>query len=447
MAQVRQMLNKSLAIVLIGLLVPLLAACTGNTPASDTAPAAATAPPATFAAPAESATEVPTATAQSAPEAPVTSEAADSTQDVIHDIVRIPTGDERQVPEIRDIASWINSEPLTFGEQRGKVVLVDFWTYTCINCIRTFPFLKVWHEKYKDHGLVIVGVHAPEFDFEKERDNVVRATEEFGITWPVAQDNEMGTWRAFNNRFWPAKYLVDAEGRIRYTHFGEGSYEETELWIRSLLIEAGADLSRVSADTAPEPTHSSAAGAASPGLGLTRELYAGYERNLGTLLSRSAPPYVAQREYFENRDSEYNYQDPGDYENHFLYIQGLWRNEAERLVHARSTDGYEDYLATKFFATSVNAVMAPGEGEPLKVRVLLDDEPISPENAGVDVMFDGPDGPYIFVDGWRLYNIVTLAEFEGHVLKLSSNSPDFSLFAYTFGAYEGGEPAKVGPNG
>ena len=184
------MLDKSLAIVLIGLLVPLLAACTGNTPASDTAPAAATAPPATFAAPAESATEVPTATAESAPEAPVTSDAADSTQDVIHDIVRIPTGDERQVPEIRDIASWINSEPLTFGGQRGKVVLVDFWTYTCVNCLRTMPHLQGWYEKYSDRGLTIIGVHSPEFDFEKITENVQEAVDRIGVLWPVAQDNE-----------------------------------------------------------------------------------------------------------------------------------------------------------------------------------------------------------------------------------------------------------------
>jgi thiol-disulfide isomerase/thioredoxin len=364
-----------------------------------------------------------------------------------NEIVMLATGDEKDAPKIRDIENWINSEPITIEDPRGKVVLIDFWTYTCVNCIRTLPFLKAWYEKYQDHGLVIIGIHAPEFEFEKERDNVVQATEEFGITWPVAQDNEMGTWRAFNNRFWPAKYLIDGEGKIRYTHFGEGSYEETELWIRRLLVEAGADLSGVSPDTDAEPIHSSAAAAAEPGQGLTRELYAGYDRNLGALLSRQSPPYVTQKEYYDNRNDEYEYEDPGDHQNHFLYIQGLWRNDEERLVHARKTIGFQDYLATKFFATSVNAVMGPGESLPLKVQVLLDDLPISPDNAGVDVMFDGSEGPYILVDDWRMYNIVSLPEFEGHILKLSSNSPEFSMFAYTFGAYEGGEPAQTGPNG
>lgn len=435
------MFNKSIATLLIGLLVLVLAACSGSTPAAYNEPTAAPSSTATTASPGA---DVPTATAESESD---TSEMEDSSGGGIHDVVMLPTGDEKDVPEIRDIESWINSEPLTFEEQRGKVVLVDFWTYTCVNCIRTLPFLKAWYEKYQEHGLEIVGVHAPEFEFEKERDNVVKATEDFGITWPVAQDNKMGTWKAFDNRFWPAKYLVDKDGKIRYSHFGEGSYDETELWIRSLLIEAGANLSEIPANTVPEPRPSLGAGVAQPGFGLTRELYAGYGRNVGALLGRSSPPYITQREYYDNRDGEFSYEDPGNYENHFLYIQGRWRNEEERLVHARDTVGYLDYLANKFFATSVNAVMAPGEGGPVRVRVLLDDEPISKDNAGVDVMFNGSDGPYILVDEWRLYNVVTLPEFEGHVLKLSSNSRDLSVFAYTFGAYEGGEPAQTSPNG
>lgn len=416
-------------------MIPILAACAGSTPAGDTEPIAEST--VTTAA----ATGIPSAAVEPSAEPEATEEAQHN------DIVMLATGDEDDAPEIRDIESWINSEPITIEDQMGKVVLIDFWTYTCVNCIRTLPFLKAWYEKYQDHGLVIIGVHAPEFEFEKDRENVVQATEEFGITWPVAQDNEMGTWGAFNNRFWPAKYLIDKDGKMRYEHFGEGSYDETELWIRSLLIEAGADLSDVPANTEPEPTHSAAAQTASAGLGLTRELYAGYERNLGALLSRSSPPYVTQREYYDNRDAEFSYEDPGGYQNHFLYIQGRWRNDSERLVHARKTVGFQDYLATMFFATSVNAVMGPGEGEPLKVQVLLDDEPISRDRAGVDVMFDGEDGPYILVDDWRMYNIVALPEFEGHILKLSSNSPEFSMFAYTFGAYEGGEPAQTGPNG
>ena len=127
-------------------------------------------------------------------------------------------------PEFAGIVNWINSPPLTMEELRGKVVLIDFWTYTCINCIRTLPYIKEWHAKYADRGLVIVGVHSPEFEFEKRTDNVVRSAEESGLAYPIAQDNEFGTWRAFNNNAWPSKFLIDAAGTIRYAHVGEGAY-------------------------------------------------------------------------------------------------------------------------------------------------------------------------------------------------------------------------------
>lgn len=404
---------------------------TGSAPAA--AAPTATLPPAN--------TPRPAATATPVPSKPV---ATSEPQAAAHSSIVTPaTGNEQTVPEIRGIASWINSEPFTFEEQRGKVVLVDFWTYTCVNCIRTLPFLKAWHEKYADKGLVIVGVHTPEFEFEKDRDNVIEATEGFGLEWPIAQDNDFKTWRAFNNRYWPAKYLVDKDGLIRYHHFGEGAYEETELWIRGLLEEAGADLSDVSASTIPEPRHAVNLRDLDRETGLTREIYAGFERNYSAL--RMSAPYVLHQEYYEEEDVEILYTDPGEYRNHFLYLQGLWRNEAERLVHARETENYEDYLALKFNATSVNAVMSPVNGGEYQVRVILNDEPISPEAAGTDVMFDADGNGYIVVDSARMYHIVNLPEYGGHELKLSSNSPEFSLFAYTFGAYDGGEPAPTGP--
>ena len=177
------------------------------------------------------------------------------------------TGDEKRAPELADISGWINTEPFTLESHRGNVVLVDFWTYTCINCIRTLPYLKAWHEKYADRGLVIVGVHTPEFEFEKLHENVVDAVGEFGLEYAVAQDNDFGTWDAFRNRFWPAKYLIDLDGYIRYTHFGEGAYDETEQMIRELLIETGADLGGVSKDTRPEPERDSDAISAEAGSG------------------------------------------------------------------------------------------------------------------------------------------------------------------------------------
>ena len=304
-------INRWLAAIglsMIGILV--FAACTNATPEEPAVPAA---PAPAAPAPESTSTPVPTKV-EVATQSPTEESAASES------IVTPRRTIDQKVPEITGIASWINSEPLTFEEQRGKVVLVDFWTYTCINCIRTLPFLKAWQEKYADKGLVIVGVHAPEFEFEKDRQNVIDAVDDFGIEWAVAQDNDMKTWRAFNNRFWPAKYLVDSEGFIRYNHFGEGSYDETEAWIRGLLEEAGVDVSDIPANTIPEPLHDSSAQLAEPGVGLTRELYAGYERNYGALAGRSTPPYVLHKEFYEEQNVNILYEDPGDYQNHFLYL-------------------------------------------------------------------------------------------------------------------------------
>ncbi|MFZ5981227.1 MAG: redoxin domain-containing protein, partial [Candidatus Zixiibacteriota bacterium] len=144
-----------------------------------------------------------------------------------------------QAPEIIPGGEWFNSKPLKISELKGKVVLIDFWTYTCINCIRTLPYIRDWHSKYKDKGLVIIGVHTPEFEFEKNSDNVARAIKDFGLEYPIVQDNDYSTWRAYNNRFWPAKYFIDRNGKIRSTHFGEGEYDESEKMIQDLLKEAG----------------------------------------------------------------------------------------------------------------------------------------------------------------------------------------------------------------
>jgi thiol-disulfide isomerase/thioredoxin len=140
-------------------------------------------------------------------------------------------------PEFTGIEKWLNSEPLTLQQLRGKVVLVDFWTYTCINCINTLPYVKNWHQKYKDQGLTVVGVHTPEYPFERSTDNVKTAIKRFDIRFPVAQDNRYATWTAYNNQYWPAFYLIDKKGRVVYTHFGEGQYAEAEAAIQALLAQ------------------------------------------------------------------------------------------------------------------------------------------------------------------------------------------------------------------
>ena len=337
-----------------------------------------------------------------------------------------------EAPEFQGIANWINSEPLTMEQLRGKVVLVDFWTYTCVNCIRTFPYLNEWHDKYADKGLVIVGVHAPEFEFEKLTKNVINSAISFGLEYPIAQDNDFVTWKNYSNRFWPAKYLIDSDGVVHYTHFGEGAYRETEERIRLLLQHAGADLSDVvpSASIAPQPDRS--ASARDPSKRLTREIYGGYQRN-----ASPSGIYVAQEEYYGGPERVVSYTDPGNHRNHQIYLQGPWFNGLEELRHARETAGYEDYIALRFSATTVNAVVNPLVDVTFEVQVTIDGRPLSVEEAGPDVVV--ADGRSFFrVDEGRLYQVVALGEYSSHELRLSSTSDNFALFAFTFGAYQEG---------
>ena len=343
-----------------------------------------------------------------------------------------------QAAEIQGINAWINSEPLTIEALRGKVVLVDFWTYTCINCIRTFPFLKLWHSRYADDGLVILGVHAPEFEFEKNLDNVVQATRDYGILWPVAQDNDFETWRNYSNQFWPAKYLIDRDGTVRYTHFGEGDYAETETKIRELLKEAGANLPLYSLpydqnlDTVYEyyrALDASVGQVGSPSSEVTRELYAGYHRALGE--------YAGQVEYYQNKDIVVNFQIPEELSPHLIYFNGPWIIGPESARHAQNTADYEDHLTIVYSARSVNAVLTSDSGEDYRVRVTTSGKNLTDDNRGEDVTI-GPDGEsYVLVTEPRMYNILENPDYmQRRTLRMSSNSADFGLFAFTFGVYQ-----------
>ncbi|MDA0350883.1 MAG: redoxin domain-containing protein [Chloroflexi bacterium] len=337
-----------------------------------------------------------------------------------------------KAPEFVGLTGWINSNELTVAglTAERRVVLVDFWTYTCINCIRTLPFLTDWHEKYADRGLTIVGVHSPEFDFEEYRPNVVNAVDQYGLRYAVAQDNEMATWRAFNNSFWPAKYLIGVDGSVRYQHFGEGSYDETEDEIRRALTDAGynvSDIPRGGVDAQRLDPHATA---------ITRELYGGYERNF-----TSNGRYAAQAAYYEAPDRTFEYQDvePETQRNHNqFYLQGVWRNEREAVVHGRDTAQPDDYVALRFVARSVNVVLRSATKEPYTVIVEIDGWPLLPEEAGADVTFDEQGRSVVLVDDPRVYRVVELPMLGDRELRLRSTSSNFSLFAVTFGAYTSG---------
>lgn len=363
-------------------------------------------------------------------------------------------------PELRGIDGWINSRPLTLAELRGKVVLLDFWTYSCVNCIRTFPYLKEWYRKYGDQGLVIIGVHTPEFEFERVTRNVAEAAASHGLEYPIAQDNDYATWNAFFNDAWPAKYLIDQKGDLRYRHLGEGAYGETEQIIRELLAETGADVTRIAPDLSADPEADRQAYSADLGRGITRELYAGYLRNqslpssaFATLVGET-PSYIMSERYYQQQDADIFFDDPGDHLNHFIYLQGLWHNGPESITHARAAENFEDYVAVKFYATSVNAVLSRGELPALDagpdpdqprsgtgggvLRVTLDGKPLTRAQAGQDLRFDDAGYSFVLVDEPRLYGLVRLEQFGSHELRLGVMAPGLSLFSFTFGAYEDG---------
>ena len=345
--------------------------------------------------------------------------------------------DGPQAPEVIGINAWINSQPVKISDLLGKVVLVDFWTYTCVNCIRTLPYLKVWHSKYADDGLVILGVHTPEFKFEEELENVRQAVKDNGIGWTVGLDNGYETWRSYKNRYWPAKYLIDKDGIVRYTHFGEGAYEITEMKIRELLEEAGSDLSQID-PVLPEDQDLDPSFLSNPGARPTRELYGGWER--GYSAATFGPGYVWHREYYQDRDTTMLYQDPGNHEDNQIYLHGPWHNGPESLQHGRRTPGFEDHMALRFSAKSVNAVFKPvgDEPEPYKILVTLDGEPLTESNKGGDVAIEEDGRSFIYVNEPKMYSIVQAPSFDTYELVLSSDSPQFALFAFTFGVYESG---------
>ena len=346
---------------------------------------------------------------------------------------------DRKAPEFVGLDGWLNSDPFKLEDKLGQVVLIDFWTYTCVNCIRTLPHIKDWHDKYGDKGLVILGIHAPEFEFEKIPANVSMARNDHGLKYPIAQDNDLQTWKAFENQFWPAKYLIDKDGWIRFSHFGEGAYIETENQIRRLLIEAGSDIESVEISSDPEPARDDRAWKQSdPFEAQTRELYAGFLRNAGALRA-GYPPYVLNKEFYSVPGQTLMYEDPGDHKNHHIYLQGEWLNGPEELIHSRETENYEDYLAINFKAIEVNVVLSIKD-QPYNVRVLIDGRPLALDEAGTHISFDDQGNSFVAVGASDMYHIVQLPEYSNHELQLTSNSDQLSIYAFTFGSYLSPQP-------
>ncbi|WP_168607875.1 cytochrome c biogenesis protein DipZ [Rhizobium ruizarguesonis] len=290
---------------------------------------------------------------------------------------------EGYAPSLDGAVEWLNSTPLTTEQLRGKVVLVDFWTYSCINCIRTIPYIKAWAEKYKDQGLVVIGVHAPEFAFEKKIDNVKKAISDFQIGYPVAIDNDYSIWRAFENSYWPAGYLIDAKGQIRYHHFGEGNYNKTEKAIQDLLREAGSQT------TASAPVAPDAKGVeAGPDLGNIRsgETYLGYEQ---------AANFASPEELQADTARNYTIAEPG---LNGWGLSGTWTVGRDQATLDQPGGG----ITYRFSARDLHLVLGPGAGgKPVRFQVKVDGKAPGPDH-GSDIDADG-NGT---VTATRLYQLV-----------------------------------------
>ena len=306
-------------------------------------------------------------------------------------------------PDFTETQRWFNtpgSQPLSLAGLRGHVVLVDFWTYTCINCIRTLPYLKAWDAAYRRDGLTIVGVESPEFAFEKDAGNVANAISQFGLRYPVVQDNNMGTWNAYANSYWPADYLIDARGNVRYASVGEGDYGQTETAIRALLAEAGANVG----------ARGRATGVVVPSKETTPETYLGTERAQGWVYG----PKPGLHDYGQNVARTLPLND-------FLY-SGTWTIGGQP-----ATAGAGAGIDVRFQARNVYLVLSSPGGRPLPVRVLLDGRPISAADAGADV-----HGGVATVRRQRLYTLVSLPRVAQHRLSLRF-APGVTGFAFTFG--------------
>lgn len=302
-----------------------------------------------------------------------------------------------KAPEIISGGVWFNSDPLTLSDLKGKVVVIDFWTYSCINCQRTLPYLRSWNDKYRDKGLVIIGVHAPEFEFEKSEKNVSQAIKDFNLTYPIVQDNDFKTWRAYNNRFWPAKYFIDKEGYIRYHHFGEGAYDESEKVIQELLKEAGA--TDVTSDI-NNPTYQISA--------KTPETYLGYAR-----IERFVSPETIKR------DTLSTYSIPEKIGSNEIAYSGNWNIMEE---YANPKKGAT--LEMNFDSKEVFIVMRTN-ASPAKIKVYVDGK----------VQYFGEDNVsgVVTVEKDALYKIIKLQVPGKHHLRLEFEDSNVQLYAFTFG--------------
>ena len=330
----------------------------------------------------------------------------------LHGLFARQNAGEAELASLDRADVWLNSPPLTASTLRGKVVLVDFWTYTCINWLRTLPYIRAWADKYRDKGLVVIGVHAPEFAFEKDIDNVRRAVKDMRIDYPVAVDNEHAIWRAFKNQYWPALYFIDAQGRLRHHHFGEGAYQQSEMIIQELLAEAGAE----GIDRQATAVEGRGIEAAADWSGLrSGENYVGYERTQGF----ASPGGAAV-------DKPRMYELPTRLRLNEWGLSGEWTVKKD----AVALNNPKGRIAYRFHARDLHLVMGPAvPGSQVRFRVLIDGEPPGAAH-GVDVDDNG-EGT---VTEQRLYQLIRQPKpVVDRLFEIEFSGPGVEAFAFTFG--------------
>ena len=345
-----------------------------------------------------------------------------STSDMKLAADRLTAENEGPMPELDGAGPWLNSKPLTLADLKGKVVLIDFWTYSCINCLRTLPFVKTWAEKYQKDGLVVIGVHTPEFGFEKEIPNVTKALKDLGIGYPVAIDNEFKVWNAFHNQYWPAHYFIDRKGMIRKHHFGEGNYEESEATIRKLLAET-SELPAVAIHGSGHVLNSSDAVAFSNGIGASPaatdikslETYIGYSR---------AEHLKVEPEVVHNKAAIYS--PPASLGLNDWSLKGKWIVKNENAVSQASGSK----ISFRFHARDLHLVLG-ANGNQIRFRVRLDGK-VPGENHGVDTATNGEG----MVQANRLYQLIRqtpISAAQDHTFEIEFLDPGVEAFAFTFG--------------
>jgi thiol-disulfide isomerase/thioredoxin len=316
------------------------------------------------------------------------------------------------LPSLAGATGWINSPPLTAKELKGKVVLIDFWDYSCINCIRAIPYIRAWAEKYKDDGLVVIGVHTPEFDIEKETPNVQKAITKFGITYPVALDNDYKIWNGFSNQAWPAHYFIDAKGRVRYEHFGEGEYEQSERWIQQLLKEANA---KPMAATVAAVHGQGVEAAADMNDVRSPETYIGFAR----AENFSSPGGL-------KRNAEQLYGEPKKLHLNEWGLAGQWTDH--RQVAVLGAAGGK--ILFRFHARDLHLVLGPSvDGKPVRFRVTIDGQAPG-EDHGVDTDAEGNG----VVTDHRLYQLIRQrGAVTDRTFVIEFLDPGVQAFSFTFG--------------